>query len=182
MTDRKKEVDNINDQAYFEYLLSKYQKLVYTICYKAAGNQFDAEDLTQETYIAVYKNLSTFDKNYEKAWICKIASNKCLDFLKSAKRKVQPAEEEVFLTLEDTGGTPEEAYLKKESKDYVYTICQNLKEPYKTVATEHFYREKSVSEIAQEKGKNIKTVQTQIYRAKAMLKKIVKEERGLCRK
>lgn len=182
MTDRTKEVDNINDEAYFEYLLNTYQKLVYSICYKAAGNQFDAEDLTQETYIAVYKNLSTFDRTYEKAWISKIASNKCLDFLKSAKRRVQPAEEEAFLQIEDKKDTPEEAYLKKESKDYVYTICQNLKEPYKTVATEHFYREKSISEIAQEKGKSIKTIQTQIYRAKAMLKKTVKEERALCRK
>lgn len=177
MTDIIKEVDNINDEAYFEYLLCTYQKLVYAICYKAVGNQFDAEDLTQDVYIAVYKNLSTFDRSYEKAWICKIASNKCLDFLKSAKRKVQPAEEEVFLQMEDKQDGPEKLYLNKEAKVYVYEVCQKLKEPYRTVATEHFYREKSVAEIAQEKGKNVKTIQTQIYRAKAMLKKTVKEER-----
>lgn len=175
-------MDSINDEAYFEYLLSTYQKLVYSICYKACGNQFDAEDLTQETYIAIYKNLSTFDRSYETAWICKIASNKCLDFLKSAKRRVQPAEGEVFLELEDAGDTPEEAYLHKESKDYVYAVCQQLKEPYKTIAIEHFYREKSVMEIAREKGRNSKTIQTQIYRARAMLQKIIKEERSICRK
>ncbi len=175
-------MDNINDEAYFEYLLSTYQRLVYAICFKAVGNQFDAEDLTQETYIAVYKNLSTFDRSYEKAWLCKIASNKCLDFLKSAKRKVQPTEEELFLGLRDTRETPEEEYLNKESKEYVYTICQRLKEPYRTVATEHFYREKSVSEIVRETGKNGKTIQTQIYRAKAMLKKAMREEQAGCRK
>ena len=175
-------MDRINAEVYFEYLLSTYQRLFYSICYKAAGNQFDAEDLTQETFLAIYKNLSTFDRSYEKAWVCKIASNKCLDFLKSAKRRVQPAEEEMFSQLEDRADTPEEAYLQKESKDHVYEICQNLKEPYKTVATEHFCREKSVSEIAEEQGKNIKTIQTQIYRAKGMLKKTVKEERARCRK
>ena len=174
-------MDNINDEAYFEYLLSTYQRLVYAICYKATGNQFDAEDLTQDTYIAVYKNLSTFDRSYEKAWISKIASNKCLDFLKSARQRIQPAQEEMFLGVEDGHDTPEEAYMQKESRNYVYTVCQKLKEPYKTVATEHFYREKSIAEIAREKGKNVKTIQTQIYRAKAMLKKTVKEERTRCR-
>ena len=181
MTD-KKEVDIINDEAYFEYLLNTYQNLVYSICFKAVGNQFDAEDLTQDTYIAIYKNLSTFDRNYEKAWICKIASNKCLDFLKSAKRRVQPAEETVFSQVEDLRASPEETYLQKESGEYVYTICQKLKEPYKTIATEHFCREKSVGEIARERGVNQKTVQTQIYRARGMLKKTVKEEQALCRR
>lgn len=174
MTDE--EVDNINDEVYFEYLLKTYQKLIYSICFKAVGNQFDAEDLTQDVYIAIYKNLSTFDRSYEKAWICKIASNKCLDFLKSAKRRVHPTEEEVFLQMEDRSDTPEEAYLQKEAKEYVYEMCQRLKEPYKTIATEHFYHEKSVTEIATEKEKNVKTVQTQVYRAKAMLKKEMKEE------
>lgn len=172
----------MDDEAYFEYLLGTYQRLVYAICLKATKNQFDAEDLTQDVFIAVYKNLSTFDRSYEKAWISRIASNKCLDFLKSAKRRVQPAEDEMFLRLEDTRDTPEDAYLQKESKEYVYQVCQRLKEPYKTVATEHFYLEKTISQIAQEKGKNVKTIQTQVYRAKAMLKKTVKEERAICRK
>lgn len=176
MTDMEREVDSIHDETYFRELLDKYQNLVYSICLKATQNPFDAEDLTQETYIAVYKSLSTFDRGYEKAWICRIASNKCLDFLKSAKRRVQPAEEEVFLKLEDTKGSPEDTYLKKESREYVLSLCGQLKEPYKTVAIEHFYREKPASQIAGERGKNTKTIQTQIYRAKAMLKKAVKEE------
>ena len=175
-------MDNINDEAYFEYLLVTYEKLVYSICFRAVGNQFDAEDLTQDTYIAVYKNLSTFDRHYEKAWITKIASNKCLDFLKSAKRNVLPAEEETFYQMEDQRGSPEDSYLQKESKEYVYLICQRLKDPYKTVATQHFYLEKSAAQIAGERKTNIKTIQTQIYRAKAMLKKIVKEEQTGCRK
>lgn len=178
MTDMKKEVGNIHDEAYLKELLEKYQNLVYAICLKATGNAFDAEDLTQETYIAAYKSLPTFDRSYEKAWICKIASNKCLDFLKSAKRRVQPAEEETFLQLADTKGGPEENYLEKESRESVLSLCGQLKEPYKTVAIEHFFKEKTAAQIAEEKGKNTKTIQTQIYRARAMLKKTVKEARA----
>ena len=75
-------------------------------------NPFDAQDLTQETFLSAYKKLPEFDGTYEKAWISRIATNKCLDYLKNAAR-----------------------------------------------------------EIAEESGKNLKTVQTQIYRAKALIKK-----------
>lgn len=135
------------------------------------GNQFDAEDLTQDTFLSVYKNLNTFQRDYEKAWICKIATNKGLDFLKSAGRRSEPKEDAYFIEVKDSRKGPEEAYLHQESKEYVYTICQSLKSPYREVATEHFYREKSVKEISEETGKGIKTVQTQVYRAKAIIKK-----------
>lgn len=180
MTDHKRGVDEINEEAYFQHLLTAYEKLVYSICFRAVGNQFDAEDLTQDTFLAAYRNLPTFDRTYEKAWICKIASNKCLDFLKSAKRRIQPAEEEVFLRIEDTGKTPEQQYLEAEAEDHTYQLCDRLKEPYRTVALCHFCEGRSVAEIAQESGKNHKTVQTQIYRARGMLKKIIKEEQAGC--
>lgn len=181
MTDQKREVEAIQKENYFRHLLASYQKLVYTICYRATGNPFDAEDLTQETFLAAYKNLSTFDGAYEKAWICKIASNKCLDFHKSARRRVFPAEEEVFLQIEDQGNSPEQQYLEQEAQDWTCRLCKKLKEPYQTIAMGHFYEGKTAAEIARESGKNQKTVQTQIYRARGMLKKIVKEEEARCR-
>ena len=174
-------MEAINEEAYFQYLLATYERLVYSIAFKAGGNQFDAEDLTQDTFLAAYKNLSTFDRTYEKAWICKIASNKCLDFLKSAKRRIQPTEEEVFLQLEDHGGTPEQQYLEQEAWERTLRLCRRLKEPYQTVAIRHFYEGQTVTEIAADSGKNYKTVQTQVYRAKGMLKKIIKEEQAGCR-
>ena len=175
MTDSEKgkEADKIDKEAYFNYLLDTYERLVYSICFKMTGNQFDAEDLTQETFLSVYKNLATFQRDYEKAWICKIATNKGLDFLKSAKRRSEPKEDTYFEELKDNKESPEEAYLRRESKEYVYTVCQSLKSPYREVATEHFYREKTAKETAEEQDKGIKTIQTQIYRAKAMIRKIM---------
>ena len=157
MTDSEKgkEADKIDKEAYFNYLLDTYERLVYSICFKMTGNQFDAEDLTQETFLSVYKNLATFQRDYEKAWICKIATNKGLDFLKSAKRRSEPKEDTYFEELKDNKESPEEAYLRRESKEYVYTVCQSLKSPYR------------------EQDKGIKTIQTQIYRAKAMIRKIM---------
>ncbi len=170
---KEKEADRIDKEAYFGYLLDTYERLVYSICLKMTGNQFDAEDLTQETFLSIYKNLATFQRDYEKAWVCRIATNKGLDFLKSAKRRSEPKEDTYFEELKDGSASPEDAYIQQESKEYVYTICQSLKSPYKEVATEHFYREKTAKEIAEQTQKGIKTIQTQIYRAKGMIKKIM---------
>lgn len=164
------------DEEYFEYLLTTYKALVYTVCFRTVKNQFDAEDLTQETFISIYKNLSSFNRQYEKAWVCKIASNKCLDFLKHTGRRSLPTEETYFSTMVDQKGTPEDAYLEKESKQVVYHICQKLKEPYQGIAIAHFYKEQTAKEISEKTGKNLKTIQTQIYRAKSMLKKIMEKE------
>jgi RNA polymerase sigma-70 factor (ECF subfamily) len=147
--------------------------LIYSICFKSVGNSFDAEDLTQEVYVSAYKKLSDFDRSYEKAWLCKIAVNKCLDFLKQAGRRTIPTEDVYFVEIKSDESTPEEKYIAKESKETVLNLCQQLKSPYREIAIEHFYKELSVQEIAKSANKNIKTVQTQIYRAKAMIKKLM---------
>ena len=171
MKSKGREADRISQQDYFEYLIDQYQNLVYTICCKAVGNPFDAEDITQEVFLSAYKKLSDFDGKYEKAWLCKIAGNKCLDFLKRAGRRCIPTEETYFQDISGMDFLPEENYLVLEAKQRVYTLCEQLKSPYKEAAVQHFYHELSVQEIAAKTGKNVKTIQTQIYRAKAMLKK-----------
>ncbi len=135
------------------------------------GNLFDAQDLTQETFLSAYQRLSGFDGTHERAWICRIAVNKCLDHQKSAARKIQPAEEQTFLSLSDRRADPEAVCMFEESKKEVQRLCRQLPPPYDEIAEAHFYEEKSIKEIAEEKGRNLRTVQTQVYRAKGLLRK-----------
>ncbi len=169
----KKGADYISQEEYLKYLLEQYQNLIYSICLKSVGNPFDAEDLTQEVFLSAYKNLSRFDGAYEKAWLSKIAVRKCLDFLKAAGRRSVPTEDSYFTQIADTSSTPENLYLKTDSDLQVYALIQQLKSPYKEVAVSHFCMQLSVAEIARQTGKNPKTIQTQLYRSKAMLKKLL---------
>lgn len=120
--------------------------------------------------------MAYFDGNNERAWLCKIATNKCLDFLKCAKRRTVPTEDEYFVTLAADYTTPEEEYLEKEVKQKLYHCCNQLKSPYKEVALDYYYHEMEIGEIVSKTGKNIKTLQTQIYRAKGMLRKLYRKE------
>lgn len=144
------------------------------MCCRMSGNSFDAQDLTQETFLSAYQRLSDFDGEHERAWIIRIATNKCLDYLKSASRRTEPAEDEKLLSLPDQAADPETQYLMTESKKELLALCRQLAPPYDEIAEAHFYEEKTVREIAEEKGRNIRTVQTQVYRAKGLLKKMMK--------
>lgn len=160
-----------------EHFIKDYGRLVFTVCYSMTGDYFQSEDLAQETFTAAYRHMDSFDGKNEKAWLTRIAANKCRDFLKSpANSRVKPAGDEAFATLVSKEGTPEEAFLEADAQRRLSLLCGRLKEPYRSVALDYFIEERSPQEIAEKTGKNIKTVQTQIYRTKAMLKKQWKEE------
>lgn len=167
---------SINAEQKLEYLIQQYQNLIYSVCYQFIGDYFDAQDLAQETFLAAYKNLARFDGANERAWLCKIASNKCLDYLKSAGRRQIPTEDDYFLTLSHQEASIEAEYLDTELKQELYRCCCQLKPPYRDVALDYFYYELDIGDIVRKTGENIKTLQTRIYRAKTMLKKCYRKE------
>ena len=174
------EADEINRDEKLEELIDRYQSLVFSICYKMTGDYFAAEDLAQETFLSAYEKYSSFDGRHEKAWICRIATNKCLDYLKAAGRRSVPTEDEWFSWQEDTKESPEENYLEQEVREELYQACKELKPPYDEIALDYYYYEMDVGEITEKRERNVKTVQTQIYRARGMLRKKYgkKEERS----
>lgn len=157
--------------------MDTYQNLIFTICYRLTGSYFDAEDLAQDTFLSAYKHLSQFDGKNEKAWLSRIATNKSLDFLRQAGRRSYITEDTYFAGLPASpSSSPEENYLEKEAREGLKIRCQELKEPYREIAMLYFYQEQTVGEIAEQMGRNPKTVQTQVYRAKAMLRKLYGKE------
>ena len=106
------------------------------------------------------------------------ATNKSLDYLKHSGRKQVPTEDPYFSYQEDPGQTPEEACLEEEVKQELYRCCKELKPPYDEIALDYYYYEMDVGEIAKKRNRNIKTVQTQIYRSRGMLRKHYTKKEG----
>ena len=172
---QRKEADKISDQEYLVSLIESYQNLIFSICYKYTSNYFDAEDLTQDTFLSAYKNFSHFDGKNEKAWLARIAVNKCLDFQKRSAKGEVPTQEDFFMIQpqgQEDDNLCESACLQNFVMEELKSCCEQLKPPYNQIAEKYFYQEMSVGEIAKELDRNEKTVQTQVYRAKAMLKKL----------
>ena len=68
----------INAERQLEAYIDQYQNLIFSICYKYTENYFDAEDLTQETFLSAYKAISLFDGQSAKAWLCKMPPTSAL--------------------------------------------------------------------------------------------------------
>lgn len=76
------------DMQAFRHLVERHQAFVYALCYRLVGTVGDAEDITQEAFIRVWKNLSRYRHDIKlTTWLYKIVTNLCLDFLKSAYNK-----------------------------------------------------------------------------------------------
>lgn len=159
-------------------LIDSYDKLIFSICYKLTGDYFAAEDLAQETFLAAYQRYAAFDGQNEKAWICRIATNKSIDYMRSAGKRSVPTQDSFFEQELEQRGSPEEICMEEELKRQLEKCCDSLKPPYDEVARAFFLREESPAEIASRLGQKVKTVQTRIYRAREMLRLVYgKEER-----
>lgn len=159
----------------FAGCITEYQRLIITICLSFTHNYFDAEDLAQETFLSAYKSIDRFDGVNLKAWLTTIAANKCRDYLKSSARKTTSLTDEEIACLEDTQLSPAENVEKKASSEMILSLCGKLKEPYKTVATGYFCEDRKLSDMAQDTGQSLKTLQTQLYRSKKILRVLWKE-------
>ncbi len=179
-------------------LIDSYQHLVFSICYKMTSDYFASEDLAQETFLSVYRHLGEFDGRYEKAWVCRIATNKCLDYLQSAGRRSIPTADLGFESARAPDGgtpsgkgagtagenetavrqTPESICLEKEVREILLSRCRSLKPPYDEIAKAYYYDELDAGEIARRRGVKKKTIQTQIYRARTMLRRMYEKEKG----
>lgn len=157
-------------------LIDRYQNLIFSICYKMTGDYFAAEDLTQETFLSAYRSLKSFDGSYEKAWLCRIAVNKCTDYQKSAQRRSEPTDWEMLPELPSREGIPEQELYEAAVRDTLLAHCRSLKPPYSEVAELYFHEEESPEEIANKLHRKLKTVQTQIYRARSMLRELYRKE------
>lgn len=172
LNEGRQEVEKIDSKENFIRLVRQYQNLVFSICLKLTGDYFAAEDLTQETFLSAYRHMESFDGQAEKAWLCRIAGNKCVDYLRSAGRRIVPvAEEELPEQATKTQEEPLGRVLNQELLAKLKADCESLKSPYREIAQKHFVEGKSAGAIAAETGEPLSTVKTRIYRAREQLQK-----------
>jgi len=168
----------------FEEIVKNYTKLVYKICFDMLSVPQDAEDITQEVYINLYKHIERYNslsENELRNLICKIALNKCKDVIKSRVSKITE-----FTILDDitnyedyaSNNNIEEELFKQEKNMYIAKIINELKQPYKSILYDYYINEYSLDEIAQKSNISKATLKVNIYRGKNILKQIINDSGG----
>lgn len=163
-----------NPERYAE-IIGRYQGKLFAYLYRLIGNKDEAEDLLQDVFIKVYKNLHSYDSERKfSSWIYRIAHNEAVNYIKRKSLKR-------FISWEDISSTKDklesrsqedgadEAWMRKETVRDVDAAINLLPAKYKQVLLLRYFSDKSYEEIGEILGKPVNTVGTLINRAKRKL-------------
>jgi RNA polymerase sigma-70 factor (ECF subfamily) len=168
----------------FEAFIRSYEGLIYNSAYRMFSNKFDAQDISQEVLIKVYRNLGNC-KSYPafKSWLFRIINNTCIDELRKRKGKNTysldaPLETDEGLLetqiLKDEN-TPETALIKKEDGKEIKRAIGSLSPEYRMIIILRDINGLSYDEIAKILKINIGTVKSRISRARSYVKQELKK-------
>ena len=149
--------------------MQDYKNLIFSLCLRMTGDYFTAEDLTQDTFLAAYEHLSSFDGRQEKAWLCRIAANRCTDYLRRSAARGVPTAAEEFPPI------PAPSAQEPEQRAGAAAV-EGLSPPYRQAAEFTYLQGLSAREISERTGVPLKTVQTRIRRARDALRKTIRKE------
>ena len=166
-----KQVLKGDKQAYAD-IINKYKNPLYATILRMTKNPQAAQDLLQEAFIKVYKQLPKYDqKGSFKSWLYKVTINHCLDTL---RKKSLPLEEIVDEQLiNDT--SPEVVFLKKEKSRELERLIGQLPELERLVLLLRYANECSYVEIGDMLGISLSDVRNKLHRAKKKLREHIEQ-------
>ncbi len=165
------------DQEAFREIVEKYQTYVFAIIFNIVRNHQDAENISQETFIQIYRSLHQYNFKGFKTWIGRIATNKAIDYKRKYKQEeeLQVTYSEQIIDKNVNKQMIEDQIIKKEELEALNNLCCQLPEKYNEVIIKHFLEAKSYKQIADEEGVSIRTVESRVYRAKRLLQQYAEE-------
>lgn len=158
---------------YFAILIKRYeQKFFRYISRLCTCSQEDVEDLLQEIFIKIYRNLNDFDTKLKfSSWAYRIAHNEVISHHRKMMARPQSVNLEPDLAISDKIKDDLAAFLDRDlNKDKILTILELLDIKYKEILILRFFEEKSYEEISDILRKPPGTVATLLNRAKKQFK------------
>lgn len=160
----------------FSELVQRYQNKIFAYIYKIVNHKEEAEDIVQETFIKVYKNLNSFEADRKfSSWLYRISHNETINYLKKNKKVnalYYEGNDYLLNSLKTEKNLIKELILEEDDQ-HLKNALEKLPIKYKEVIILKYLEEKSYEEIAQILHKPIATVGTLINRAKIQLKKLL---------
>ena len=146
-----------------EEIVDKYSNMIMQIAYQNVFNKSDAEDITQEVFIKLMKNIEKFNnEEYMKAWLIRVTINMSKDYNKSFWNK-------------NTTGIDENLKIFGEEYQEVFKEISKLKPKYRNVIYLYYYQGYKIKEIAELMSMNENTVSSCLTRARKNLKELLNE-------
>jgi len=152
------------DRQAFGHLVERETRSVYRVCLRILGRPHDAEDVTQESFVAAFRSIRTYrGEGSLRAWLLRIATRQAFRRLSQRRATVELAEIPEP-RLADASNEPTRVVVALESRREVREAVASLPEPYREVVALRFFADLSLAEVAEATGRPLNTVKTHLRR------------------
>ncbi len=163
----------------FNQLVLLHQETVYNCAYRILCDPAGASDITQDTFITAYQNVQKFKEGSFKAWLLRVATNKCFDEFRRQKRHPDVAlepivqdDQETFDSpywLTDTAPLPEEQISQGELNQAIQDCLHHLPEDFRSIVVMVDMQEMNYEETSKIVGIPLGTIKSRLARARRKL-------------
>jgi len=170
------------DAGAWEEIVKRYNRRIYNLCYRFAGKADDAQDLTQEVFIKMYRTLGSYDveRGAFVTWVTTVTRNLLVDHFRKTRQDrltdsldAAPSEHEDALPLseriEDKAKPPDANVQSREAKEAVHGALQRLSPELREAVILRDLQDMDYREIAQVLKVPEGTVKSRINRGRAEL-------------
>ena len=171
----------------FRVLVDRHSRALFRLAFRMTGNQQDAEEVVQETFLRAFRSLKNFEARSSAAtWLHRIAANQALDLLKRRKRQEkghypvaeESAPEEQAVQLRTDRPDPERTFLSGEVKRQVAAVLQQLTPVERTAFVMRHMEGHSIEEIGKAlKVRNV-AARNSVFRAVQKLRRALEPLAG----
>lgn len=160
------------DRRMQEELYNRFSPKMYAVCLRYANNSNDAQDLLQEGFIKVFRNLHRFraEGSFE-GWMRRVFVNTSIEYFRKKSAQLTSVSEKEENTIEDSDITALDQLAEKD----IIAIIQELSPGYRTVFNLYVVEGYSHKEIGEMLGISEGTSKSQLARAKALLQKKISQ-------
>lgn len=164
------------DDAAFTILVQKYQKSVHALAWRKVGDFHTAEEITQDTFLQVYKKLETLkNPNQFAGWLYVIVNRLCINWIQRHKPTMQSLEDTSMEDIEESSYThymseQHETDATERRHAIVKKLLEKLPESERTVVTLYYLGEMTTKEIGKFLGVSVNTITSRLQRARKRLR------------
>ena len=154
----------------FRFLVERHSRAVFRLAYRMTGNEQDAEDVVQESFLRAFKQIHRYESRASFAtWIYRIAANYSLDLIRA--RKPSDSNELVFSTLRESSPGPERLFVSGKVQECVDQALDTLSQQERTAFVLRHFEGLSIEEISGTLGIGNNAAKHSIFRAVQKLRK-----------
>ncbi|HEY0638662.1 MAG TPA: RNA polymerase sigma factor SigE [Pseudonocardiaceae bacterium] len=163
----------------WDEVVREHADRVYRLAYRLSGNQHDAEDLTQETFIRVFRSLATYQPGTFEGWLHRITTNLFLDLARRRARVRMEALPEDADRIPGGDPSPDQVYASSHLDPELQAALDELPPDFRAAVVLCDVEGLSYEEIGATLGVKLGTVRSRIHRGRQALRTALERRRAL---